>query len=48
MLFEGGSGSTKKDFINFFYVVLKSANETKYWIFIRDTMEVNRCKADDC
>jgi four helix bundle protein len=44
---EGGSGSTKKDFINFFYVALKSANETKYWLcLIRDTMEVNRYKMD--
>jgi len=35
---EGGSGSTKKDFINFFCVALKSANETKYWLcLIRDT-----------
>jgi four helix bundle protein len=40
---EGGSGSTKKDFINFFYVALKSANETKYWLcLIRDTIEVNK------
>jgi four helix bundle protein len=40
---EGGSGSTKKDFINFFYIALKSANETKYWLcLIRDTMEINR------
>ena len=45
---EGGSGSTKNDFINFFYVALKSANETKYWLcLIRDTMEVNRCKLDE-
>ena len=28
---EGGSGSTKRDFINFFHIALKSANETKYW-----------------
>jgi four helix bundle protein len=34
---DGGSGSTKKDFINFFYISLKSANETKYWLcLIRD------------
>ena len=39
---EGGSGSTKKDFINFFCIALKSANETKYWLcLIRDTMSIN-------
>ena len=45
---EGGSGSTKKDFINFFYIGLKSANETKYWLcLIRDTIEVNKAKLDE-
>ena len=39
---EGSSGSTKKDFINFFCIALKSANETKYWLcLIRDTIEVD-------
>jgi four helix bundle protein len=42
---EGGSGSTKKDFINFFHIALKSANETKYWLcLIRDTIEVDKNK----
>ena len=42
---EGGSGSTKKDFINFFCIALKSANETKYWLcLIRDTIGVDRNK----
>ena len=45
---EGGSGSTKKDFINFFHMALKSANETKYWLcLIRDTIDVNRNKLDE-
>ena len=45
---EGGSGSTKKDFINFLCIALKSANETKYWLcLIRDTIEVNRGKLDE-
>lgn len=40
---EGGAGSSKKDFINFFTIALKSANETKYWLcLIRDTMEVDK------
>ncbi len=35
---EGKSGSSKKDFRNFYTIALKSANETKYWIcLIRDT-----------
>ena len=39
---EGGSGSTNKDFINFMFKSLKSANETKYWLcLVRDTVQVN-------
>jgi len=45
---EGGSGSTKKDFINFFCIALKSANETKYWLcLIRDTMKIDRFKLEE-
>lgn len=45
---EGGSGSTKKDFINFFHIALKSANETKYWLcLIRDTIDVNKNKLEE-
>ncbi|MBX4204845.1 MAG: four helix bundle protein [Candidatus Doudnabacteria bacterium] len=29
---EAQSGSTKKDFANFFNYALKSANETRYWL----------------
>ncbi len=44
---EGGSGSTKKDFINFFCVALKSANETKYWLcLIRDTTGADKNKLE--
>ena len=40
---EGSSGSSKKDFINFYSIALKSANETKYWLcLIRDTTECNK------
>ena len=36
---EGGSGSTKKDFVHFLHIALKSANETKYWLcLIRDLL----------
>jgi four helix bundle protein len=45
---EGGAGSSKKDFINFFHIALKSANETKYWLcLIRDTIEVDRIKIEE-
>lgn len=44
---EGGSGSTKKDFINFFCIALKSANETKYWpCLIKDTVNIDRYRLD--
>jgi four helix bundle protein len=40
---EGGSGSTRKDFIKFFHIALKSANETKFWLcLIRDLPDVNK------
>ncbi len=36
---EGGSGSSKKDVINYYHIALKSANETKYWLcLIRDSL----------
>lgn len=39
---EGSSGSSKKDWIKFLIIALKSANETKYWLcLIRDTMNVS-------
>lgn len=46
---EGKSGSSSKDFKNFYTIALKSANETKYWIcLIRDTeiSKVDREKLD--
>lgn len=36
---EGKSGSSKKDWKNFFVIALKSANETKYWLcLIRESI----------
>lgn len=44
---EGKSGSSKKDWKNFYVIALKSANETKYWLcLIRDTMEVDKTRTD--
>lgn len=42
-LVEGIAGSTKKDFINYYRIALKSANETKYWLcLLRDIIEVDK------
>lgn len=38
-IIEAKSGSSTKDFRNFYNIALKSANETKYWIcLMRDTI----------
>lgn len=42
-LVEGTAGCSKKDFINFYHIALKSANETKYWLcLIRDNLACNK------
>ncbi len=33
-IIEAQAGRTRKDFANFYQIVLKSANETKYWLSI--------------
>ena len=39
---EGKSGSSKKDWKNFYTIALKSANETKYWLcLISETMDIS-------
>ena len=44
-LVEGRAGSSKNDFIKFYTIALKSANETKYWLcLIRDTIETDKKK----
>ena len=41
-LAEGKAGSTRKDWKNYFLIALKSANETKYWLYlIRETITVS-------
>ena len=45
---EGKSGSSKKDWLKFLIIALKSANETKYWLcLIRDTMNVDNSKLQE-
>jgi len=42
---EGSAGSSKKDWLKFLVVALKSANETKYWLcLIRDTLECDKTR----
>jgi four helix bundle protein len=47
-LVEGRSGSSRKDWKNFYVIALKSANETKYWLcLIRDTLETDKLKIQE-
>jgi four helix bundle protein len=42
-LAEGFAGSSKNDFIKFYTIALKSANETKYWLsLIKETLDLNK------
>ncbi len=44
---EGQSASSRKDFINFLHISLKSANETKLWLaLLRDTKKGTKEDAD--
>lgn len=42
---EAQAASSKKDFIKFYEIALKSANETKYWLgLLRDATEIDKEK----
>lgn len=42
-IIEAQAASSKRDFIKFYEIALKSANETKYWLgILRDATETNR------
>ncbi len=42
---EAKSSSSRRDFIKFFEIALKSANETKYWLcLLRDATEADKKK----
>ncbi len=46
-LIEAKSSSSKRDFIKFYEIALKSANETKYWLFLlKDSNLANKDKVD--
>ena len=40
-LVEAQAAPSKKDFANFYNIALKSANETKYWLFLLKKSSVN-------
>ena len=45
---EGRSGSSKKDWKNFYVIALESSNETKYWLcLISETMEISKSKINE-
>ena len=45
---EGSAGSSKKDWLKFLIIALKSANETKYWLcLIRDTLDCDKNKLQE-
>lgn len=45
---EAKSASSKKDFIKFYEIALKSANETKYWLgLLRDATESDKVKINN-
>lgn len=44
---EGGSSTSKKEFINYFQIALKSASETLYWLaLLREINEDNKNEID--
>jgi four helix bundle protein len=46
-LVEAKSPSSKRDFIRFYEIALKSANETKYWLgLLRDATEIEKRKIE--
>ena len=45
---EAKSSSSKKEFVRYFEIALKSANETKYWLCLsRDALKCDKTKTDD-
>jgi four helix bundle protein len=45
---EAKSSSSRKDFIKFYEIALKSANETKYWLaLLRDATEADKVKVQN-
>jgi four helix bundle protein len=46
-IIEGKSASSKKDFIKYYEIALKSANETKYWLgLLRDALDADKARVN--
>ena len=44
-LIEARAAHSKKDFIKFYEIALKSSNETKYWLcLLRDGLKIDKMK----
>lgn len=44
-IIEAKSASSRRDFIKFYEIALKSANETKYWLgLLRDALKIDKNK----
>lgn len=47
-IIEAQAGSSKRDFIKFFEIALKSANETKYWLgLLRDATKAKPVESEE-
>ena len=47
-IIEAKASSSKKDFINFFQIALKSANETEYWLcLLRDSNLIDKSSVQE-
>ena len=44
---EAKSSSSRRDYIKFFEYALKSANETKYWLFLAGEAGADKKRADE-
>ncbi len=46
-IIEGKGASSRKDFINYYHIALKSANETAYWMaLLKDGLDENGSELD--
>ena len=43
---EAKSSSSRRDYIKFFEIALKSANETKYWLILVKELSIDRDKVE--
>jgi four helix bundle protein len=44
---EAKSSSSRRDYIKFFEIALKSANETKYWLILMKELSVHKKRIDE-